>query len=96
MQAGAEVQGEGQDSDGPANRGDERQPPSEVPKDKAQRNFTDLESRIMETNDGFIQGCNTQVAVNAEHQVIVNCDLTNQGSGCPHLPLLVDQINGQY
>ena len=46
-------------------------PPSEEPDPKAQKNFTDPESRIMKTKDGFIQGYNAQAAVDAEAQVIV-------------------------
>jgi transposase len=47
-------------------------PPDDVrPPDKAQRNFTDPESKIQKTNDGFIQGYNAQVAVDATAQVIV-------------------------
>src|SRR3974390_940513 len=37
-------------------------PPSEAPDPKAQKNFTDPESRIMKTQDGFIQGYNAQAA----------------------------------
>jgi hypothetical protein len=46
-------------------------PPSQDPDPKAQKNFTDPESRIMKTKDGFIQGYNAQAAVDAEAQVIV-------------------------
>jgi len=47
-------------------------PPDDArPPDKAQRNFTDPESKIQKTNDGFIQGYNAQVAVDATAQVIV-------------------------
>ena len=46
-------------------------PPSEAPDPKAQKNFTDPESRIMKTKDGFIQGYNAQAAVDAEAQMIV-------------------------
>ena len=46
-------------------------PPSEEPNPKAQKNFTDPESRIMKTKDGFIQGYNAQAAVDATAQVIV-------------------------
>jgi transposase len=41
------------------------------PPDKAQRNFTDPDSRILKTADGFIQGYNAQAAVDAEAQVVV-------------------------
>ena len=38
---------------------------------RAQRNFTDPESRIMKSRDGYIQGYNAQAAVDAEAQIIV-------------------------
>lgn len=46
----------------------------------------------MKTKDGFIQGFNAQVAVDATAQVIVARTLTNQASDSPHLQGLVDQI----
>ncbi len=91
-QAGAGDPGEGADRAAPAKRGGKRPPPSGVPEAKAQRNFTDPESRIMKTKDGFIQGYNAQAAVDAERQIIVSCDLTNHGADCPQLLPLVDQI----
>ena len=91
-QAAAGPPGEGPDSAAPTKRGGKRPPPSGVPEDKAQRNFTDPESRIMKTKDGFIQGYNAQAAVDAQHQIIVSCDLTNSGADGPQLLPLVDQI----
>jgi transposase len=41
------------------------------PPDQAQRNFTDPDSRIQPTKDGFIAGYNGQIAVDAAHQIIV-------------------------
>ena len=41
------------------------------PPDKAQRNFTDPDSKIQKTGDGFIQGYNAQIAVDGHAQVIV-------------------------
>ena len=41
-------------------------PPSEEPDGKAQRNFTDPESRILKTKDGYIQGYNAQAAVDGD------------------------------
>jgi transposase len=50
----------------------EGKPPDDArPPDQAQRNFTDPESKIQKTSDGFIQGYNAQVAVDATAQVIV-------------------------
>ncbi len=58
----------------------------------AQRNFTDPQSRIMKTKDGFVQGFNAQAAVDATAQVIVAETITSQASDCPHLVGLVEQI----
>ncbi|MFG3594451.1 transposase [Bradyrhizobium sp. RDI18] len=46
-------------------------PPNTEPDGKAQRNFTDPESRILKTKDGYIQGYNAQAAVDGAHQIIV-------------------------
>jgi transposase len=48
----------------------ERRDPEAPPPDRAQRNFTDPESKIQKTGDGFVQGYNAQLAV-AEGQIIV-------------------------
>ena len=55
-------------------------PPSATPEPKAQRNFTDPESRILKTKDGYIQGYNAQAAVDAQAQIIVAHTLSNNGS----------------
>jgi len=51
-----------------------------VPKDKAQSNFTDPESRIMNTGEGYQQCYNGQLAVDEEFQVIVANELTANAS----------------
>jgi transposase len=53
-----------------------KHPPGE-PKPKAQRNFTDPDSRIMPGRDGFIQAYNGQAAVDATAQIIVAHSLSN-------------------
>src|SRR5258708_1718797 len=64
-------------------------PPTAVPEPKAQRNFTDPESRILKTKDGYIQGYNAQAAVDAQAQIIVAHTLTNNGGDqAPFAPLL--------
>ena len=64
-------------------------PPKGEPDGKAQRNFTDPESRILKTKDGFIQGYNAQAAVDGAHQIIVAQTLTNSSSDQAQLaPLL--------
>lgn len=63
-----------------------------TPKDKAQLNFTDGDSKILKTTDGFIQGYNCQIAVDAEHQIIVAHDLVSAQNDAPLLVSMVDQI----
>jgi transposase len=66
--------------------------PLDVPEAKAQRNFTDPESRIMKTKDGFIQGYNAQAAVDAASQVIVAHGLSNAGNDQQQLAPMLDAI----
>jgi transposase len=49
---------------------------SPPPADKSQRNFTDPESKIQKTHDGFIQGYNAQAGVDGHSQVIVSQHVT--------------------
>ena len=67
-------------------------PPSPEPDAKAQRNFTDPESRILKTKDGFIQGYNAQAAVDGQAQIIVAHGLTTSTSDQDQLVALVDGI----
>jgi transposase len=53
-----------------------KDPARAKPAPKAQRNFTDPDSKIQKTADGFIQGYNAQAAVDARAQVIVAQDVT--------------------
>jgi hypothetical protein len=49
---------------------------AEVP-ERAQPNFTDRESRITHTPDGFQQCYNAQLAVDADSQLMVACEVSN-------------------
>ena len=42
-----------------------------TPPDRAQRNFTDPDSRILPTKHGVIAGYNAQIAVDGAHQIII-------------------------
>ena len=61
-----------------------------TPNPKTQRNFTDPESKLMKTKDGFMQGYNAQAAVDASSQVIVaEMLLTEQNDVGALAPMLV-------
>jgi transposase len=67
-------------------------PPKQEPDGKAQRNFTDPESRILKTKDGYIQGYNAQAAVDGKAQIIVAHSLTHSMSDQDQLVPLMDGI----
>ena len=71
------------------------EPPSKAPPDKAQRNFTDPDSRIMKDSHGFEQAYNAQAAVDAHSQVIVAEGLTNAANDKQQLVPMVREIERQ-
>jgi transposase len=101
LEAEAKAQQETKDRDGeepPAAGGSTELPEHQIPttKDgtptpKAQRNFTDGDSRIMKTGDGFVQGYNCQAVVDADHQVIVAQAVTNQPPDVQHFAPMLEQ-----
>jgi transposase len=65
---------------------------------KAQTNFTDPDSRIMHTPDGFQQAYNAQAAVDTESQVIVAEEVSQAPPDVQRLVPMLEQIialNGQ-
>jgi len=62
------------------------------PADKAQRNFTDPESKIQKTSDGFIQGYNAQAAVDQTRQVIVAQHVTPSAADAQQLQPAITAI----
>lgn len=64
---------------------------SGTPQDKAQRNFTDPDSRIMVRNGTFLQAFNAQAAA-SEDQIIVAHGLTNDPTDARHLKPMVERI----
>jgi hypothetical protein len=72
--------------------GKKAKPPGGAPDGKAQRNFTDPQSRIMKTKDGFVQAYNAQAAVDGKAQVIVAHGLTNSQSDQDQLAPRLDDI----
>jgi transposase len=64
------------------------------PDDKAQYNFTDPESRIMHSPDGFVQAYNAQVAVN-ELQLIVGHGVTQETNDKRQLLPMITAVTEQ-
>jgi transposase len=65
------------------------------PEDKAQYNFTDPESRIMKSSEGFVQAYNAQIAVEPEFQLIVGQLVTQAGNDKEQLQPMVQAIAEQ-
>ncbi len=64
------------------------------PKPKAQRNFTDPESKIMKTSDGAFHQCyNAQAVVDCRAQVIVVADVSDQAPDARQLEPALDQLD---
>jgi len=65
-----------------------------TPKPKAQRNFTDRESKIMKTADGAFHQCyNGQAIVDSTAQVIVVAELSDQAPDARQLQPALDQLD---
>ena len=77
-------------SSGMVDHGQPARAPGGGPPDRAQRNFADPDSRVLKTRDGFIQGYNGQLAVDAAHQIITAQRLTTNGSDQAGLAPLLD------
>src|ERR1700729_3482637 len=67
-------------------------PLPDQPDPKAQRNFTDPDSRIMKSKEGFVRAYNAQAAVDAEAQIIVAHELTQSAVDCGQLVAMTDAI----
>ena len=68
---------EQQEATGKKPRGREPKPPREGPRAKDQYNFTDPESRVMKTAEGFQQTDNAQAAVEIESRLVVSPTVTD-------------------
>jgi len=69
-------------------------PEQAQPKDKAQRNFTDPDSRIMVdgATKAFVQAFNADIAVDAHAQIIVARDVTQRANDKRELVSMVEQV----
>jgi hypothetical protein len=79
-------------SDAEATQAAEAAAAEAVPEPKAQRNFTDPDSRIMKTSDNSFHQCyNAQAVVDDAHQVIVATRLTNSSADAPTFAPMLDE-----
>jgi len=71
-------------------------PTEATPKPKAQRNFTDPESRIMKdgATKSFVQAYNAQAAVDGKAQVIVAAAVTQEANDKQQLVPMLTHVNG--
>lgn len=60
--------------------------------EKAQRNFTDPDSRILPYQKTFVQGYNAQIAVDSAHQIIVATDVSNTATDDPLLQAMISRL----
>jgi len=91
LQAAAEAEAK-REAEGRRKGGRKAAPPSTEPEPKAQKNFTDPESRIMKSKDGFVQAYNAQAAVDGEAQIIVAHDVTQSAVDSGQLVPMTDAI----
>jgi hypothetical protein len=83
----------GRDPDDKPRGGGQFKRPFGVPEDKAQDNFTDPDSRIMErAGGGFDASHSAQTAVDDTAHIIVAAELTNCGSDAGELPAMLQAV----
>jgi transposase len=91
LKAAAEAQQQ-REAEGRKKSGRPAAPPSTTPDPKAQKNFTDPESRIMKSKDGFVQAYNAQIVVDSAAQIIVAQDVTQSPVDSGQLVPMADAV----
>jgi len=89
LKAAAEAQAQ-REAEGRKKPGRPPAPGAITPEAKAQKNFTDPESRIMKSKDGFVQAYNAQIAVDGPEQIIVAQDVTQSAVDSGQLVPMID------
>lgn len=73
-------------------RGRKPKAPDSTPDEEAKRNLTDLDSRIMKTRAGYVQGYNAQAAADTDSNLIVAADVTQEANDVHQLDPMLDQV----
>ena len=63
-----------------------------TPTQKTQRNFTDADSHLMQSGGSYLQGYNSQLAVDSDHQVIVAVGVSNHRPDVEYLEPMLQRI----
>lgn len=84
---------EAQRQTGEKPRGPEPKAPETGPKASDQINLTDEESRIMPSHEGFVQGYNSQAAVDVETMLIVATDVSQQTNDKQQAEPMLAELN---
>jgi transposase len=85
---------EREEKTGKKSRGRAPKAPEAGPKDKDQVNFTDEQSRIMPSHEGFVQAYNAQAAVDIDSHLIVENHLTQQPNDKQEIEPALDRLKG--
>src|SRR5205807_6088210 len=91
LKAAAEAQQQ-REAEGRKKSGPPAATPSTTTEPKAQKNFTDPESRIMKSKDGFVQAYNAQIVVDSAAQIIVAQDVTQSAADSGQLVPMTDAV----
>jgi hypothetical protein len=81
------------DSTSPKDRPHRKKPDPDtaVPNAGDQYNFTDPESRMMKGRGGYLQGYNAQACADSDHQIIIGCGVTDEGTDHGQLVPMTEQ-----
>jgi transposase len=90
QQSKIDARREQEEQTGQKTRGRKPKSPDEAVNKEAKANVTDLDSRIMKTRNGYVQGVNAQAAVTKE-QIIVAEDVTQDENDQRQLHPMLDQ-----
>jgi hypothetical protein len=73
-------------------RGRKPKPVEETPDNDTKRNTTDIDSRIMKTRNGYVQGYNAQIMTDCSSQVILAADVTQECNDKHQLVPMMNQV----
>lgn len=73
-------------------RGRKPSPPAPALDEKAKRNTTDPDSRMMKTRQGYVQGYNAQAAADPDSNLILAADITQEANDVHQFNPMLEQV----